>query len=51
MSVEIRVPTILRAYTDGQKLVPATGDTLAENDTGEGIRNVRAARRTARRLG
>ena len=28
-----------------------TGDTLAENDTGEGIRNVRAARRTARRLG
>ena len=30
MSVEIRVPTILRAYTDGQKVVPATGDTLAD---------------------
>jgi molybdopterin synthase sulfur carrier subunit len=30
MSIEIRVPTILRAYTDGQKVVAATGDSLAE---------------------
>jgi MoaD family protein len=30
MSVEIRVPTILRSYTDGQKVVPATGDSLAD---------------------
>jgi hypothetical protein len=28
-----------------------TGDALAENGTAEGIRDVRAARRTARRLG
>ncbi len=28
-----------------------TGGTIAENETGEGMRNVRAARRTARRLG
>jgi len=30
MSVEIRVPTILRTYTDGQKVVAATGDSLDE---------------------
>src|SRR5689334_16956010 len=29
MAVEVRVPTILRTYTDGQKVVSATGDTLA----------------------
>ena len=30
MSVEIRVPTILRTYTDGQKVVDAAGDPLAD---------------------
>lgn len=30
MSIEVRIPTILRSYTDGEKLVAATGDTLAE---------------------
>jgi MoaD family protein len=30
MSIEVRVPTILRSYTDGQKVVAATGDTLAD---------------------
>ena len=30
MSVEIRVPTILRTYTDGQKVVTASGDTLTD---------------------
>jgi len=30
MSVEIRVPTILRTYTDGQKVVAASGDTLTD---------------------
>jgi molybdopterin synthase sulfur carrier subunit len=30
MSIEVRVPTILRTYTDGRKTVEATGDTLAE---------------------
>jgi molybdopterin converting factor small subunit len=30
MSVEIRVPTILRPYTDGQKVVAASGDTLTD---------------------
>src|SRR4029079_2296529 len=30
MAIEVRVPTILRSYTDGQKSVPASGDTIAE---------------------
>lgn len=30
MSVDVRVPTILRSYTGGAKTVDGTGDTLAE---------------------
>jgi sulfur-carrier protein len=30
MSVDIRIPTILRSYTGGEKAVEAAGDTLAE---------------------
>lgn len=30
MSVEVRIPTILRPYTGGEKLVSAEGSTLAE---------------------
>ncbi|WP_035736029.1 MoaD/ThiS family protein [Glycomyces arizonensis] len=30
MSVEVRVPTILRSHTGGQKLVSGSGETLAE---------------------
>lgn len=30
MSVDVRVPTILRSYTGGAKTVEGTGDTLAE---------------------
>ncbi|MBW1603177.1 MoaD/ThiS family protein [Streptomyces sp. JJ66] len=30
MAVEVRIPTILRTYTDGQKAVAADGGTLAE---------------------
>jgi sulfur-carrier protein len=30
MSVDVRIPTILRSYTGGEKAVEATGDTLAE---------------------
>jgi MoaD family protein len=30
MSVEVRVPTILRSYTGGQKVVTGTGDTIAD---------------------
>ena len=30
MSVDVRIPTILRTYTGGEKAVEATGDTLAE---------------------
>ena len=30
MAVEVRIPTILRPYTDGEKLVAAEGTTLAE---------------------
>ena len=30
MSIEVRVPTILRSYTGGQKVVSGSGDTLAE---------------------
>jgi molybdopterin converting factor small subunit len=29
MAVQVRVPTILRTYTGGAKLVEGTGDTLA----------------------
>ncbi|MDQ0787240.1 molybdopterin synthase sulfur carrier subunit [Streptomyces sp. B3I7] len=29
MAIEVRIPTILRTYTDGQKAVEAAGDTLA----------------------
>ncbi|QDP95789.1 MoaD/ThiS family protein [Microlunatus elymi] len=30
MAVEVKIPTILRTYTDGQKTVNSTGSTLAE---------------------
>jgi MoaD family protein len=30
MSVDVRVPTILRSYTGGQKAVQGTGETLAD---------------------
>ncbi|MEU6733789.1 MoaD/ThiS family protein [Streptomyces physcomitrii] len=30
MAIEVRIPTILRTYTDGQKAVEGTGGTLAE---------------------
>lgn len=30
MAVEVRIPTILRTYTDGEKAVPGDGATLAE---------------------
>ena len=30
MAIEVRIPTILRSYTDGQKAVDATGSTLSE---------------------
>ncbi|MFE1246516.1 MoaD/ThiS family protein [Streptomyces sp. NPDC058735] len=30
MAIEVRIPTILRTYTDGQKTVEGKGDTLAE---------------------
>jgi molybdopterin synthase sulfur carrier subunit len=30
MSVEVRIPTILRTYTDGAKAVDGTGATLSE---------------------
>ncbi|MEV7288020.1 MoaD/ThiS family protein [Streptomyces sp. NPDC093252] len=30
MAIEVRIPTILRQYTDGQKAVAGSGDTLAE---------------------
>jgi molybdopterin synthase sulfur carrier subunit len=29
MAIEVRIPTILRTYTDGAKSVTGTGDTLA----------------------
>jgi molybdopterin converting factor small subunit len=45
MSVTVRIPTILRTYTDGRSEVPAEGATLAEvladldkNHTGIGAR-------------
>jgi MoaD family protein len=30
MAIEVRIPTILRSYTGGEKAVDASGDTLAE---------------------
>ncbi|MCX4981140.1 MULTISPECIES: MoaD/ThiS family protein [unclassified Streptomyces] len=30
MAIEVRIPTILRTYTDGQKAVEGSGGTLAE---------------------
>ena len=30
MAIEVRIPTILRQYTDGQEAVDGTGNTLAE---------------------
>jgi molybdopterin synthase sulfur carrier subunit len=30
MAIEVRIPTILRSYTDGQKSVEGSGATLAE---------------------
>ncbi|MCX4762468.1 MoaD/ThiS family protein [Streptomyces sp. NBC_01275] len=30
MAIEVRIPTILRQYTDGQKAVEASGETLAD---------------------
>lgn len=30
MAIEVRIPTILRTYTDGQKAVEGSGDTLAK---------------------
>ena len=30
MSIEVRVPTILRTYTSGEKSVAAAGDTIAD---------------------
>jgi molybdopterin synthase sulfur carrier subunit len=30
MSIEVRIPTILRTYTGGEKAVPASGATLAD---------------------
>ena len=29
MAIEVRIPTILRTYTDGQKAVEGKGDTLS----------------------
>lgn len=29
MAIEVRIPTILRSYTGGEKSVEASGDTLA----------------------
>ncbi|PNE42497.1 MULTISPECIES: MoaD/ThiS family protein [Streptomyces] len=30
MAIEVRIPTILRSYTDGQKAVEGSGETLGE---------------------
>ncbi|MGH3662921.1 MAG: MoaD/ThiS family protein [Micromonosporaceae bacterium] len=30
MAIEVRIPTILRSHTDGQKAVEGAGDTLAD---------------------
>jgi molybdopterin synthase sulfur carrier subunit len=43
MAIEVRIPTILRTYTGGQKLVEGSGSTLDElfadlNDRYDGLR-------------
>ncbi|MFG2137121.1 MoaD/ThiS family protein [Streptomyces sp. NPDC048650] len=30
MAIEVRIPTILRTYTDGEKAVAGSGETLAD---------------------
>lgn len=30
MSIEVRIPTILRTYTKGEKVVTGAGDTIAD---------------------
>ncbi|WP_049571506.1 MoaD/ThiS family protein [Streptomyces sp. SBT349] len=30
MAIEVRIPTILRSYTDGEKAVQGSGETIAE---------------------
>jgi molybdopterin synthase sulfur carrier subunit len=30
MAIEVRIPTILRSYTDGEKAVEGAGDTLRD---------------------
>jgi MoaD family protein len=30
MAIDVRVPTILRSYTDGQKAVEGSGDSIAD---------------------
>ena len=30
MAIDVRIPTILRSYTDGQKAVEGSGDTIAD---------------------
>ncbi|AJC58134.1 MoaD/ThiS family protein [Streptomyces sp. 769] len=30
MAIEVRIPTILRSYTDGQKAVEGSGETLGD---------------------
>jgi molybdopterin synthase sulfur carrier subunit len=30
MAIDVRIPTILRTYTDGQKSVQGSGDTIAD---------------------
>ena len=30
MAIEVRIPTILRTYTDGEKAVPGAGATLGD---------------------
>ncbi|MEV5448328.1 molybdopterin synthase sulfur carrier subunit, partial [Streptomyces sp. NPDC052644] len=30
MAIEVRIPTILRSYTGGAKVVEGTGDTLGD---------------------
>ena len=30
MAIEVRIPTILRTYTDGSKVVEGKGDTLSD---------------------
>ncbi len=43
MAVDVRIPTILRSYTDGAKAVTGSGDTLAEllNDLDSRYRGLR----------